>query len=474
MTLLKSKIQCIYHPTKEDTWTGVNWSKVEHNVEKLQHRITRAAQRGQYRKVRDLQRLLTKNSLSASLKAVRVVAHKNSGKKPLATPGQLWSTTESKLQSALELCTQSDVNPLKKVSIAKHNRSQRCLGIACMSYSAHQALWNSALLPAVEATNDPHSYGFRPYRDCWEANAQIRTLLTKTNSSQWVLDADIEKGDSLMHYDWLLKNTPMEKKVLEKWLKAAYFETNNSELPQQSPLQGVEYKTLANLTLNGLENYLTTQFKPEKICCEKHYTFATAKTCINVVRYVDALVVTGRSKRQLEHVKNAINEFLKPRGLRINEEKTNIEHISKGFDFLGWNFRKYPNGKLLCKISKKSIIEQRKEIKYLTKTIHDPERLISKLNVKIRGWMKYHQCANGIWDVWGSMNKYLYERLIKWGLRRHSNKTKKWVFNKYWKHIDGRWTFTVTSKQGRVYELMSYNFRQKQNTGCNNSNNKGI
>lgn len=59
MTLLKSKIQPIYHSSKEDTWTGVNWSKVEKTVENLQHRITRATEQGNYRKVRNLQRLLT-------------------------------------------------------------------------------------------------------------------------------------------------------------------------------------------------------------------------------------------------------------------------------------------------------------------------------------------------------------------------------------------------------------------------------
>ena len=34
--------------------------------------------------------------------------------------------------------------------------------------------------------------------------------------------------------------------------------------------------------------------------------------------------------------------------------KTLITNINEGFDFLGWNFRKY-NGKLLIKPSKKSI-----------------------------------------------------------------------------------------------------------------------
>ena len=97
------KLQSIYHLSKEDTWTGINWSKVEKTVENLQHRITKAAERGQYRKVRNLQRLLTKRSLSASLKAVRTVAQENSGKKTPGIDGQLWTTPQSKHQAALEL-----------------------------------------------------------------------------------------------------------------------------------------------------------------------------------------------------------------------------------------------------------------------------------------------------------------------------------------------------------------------------------
>jgi hypothetical protein len=38
--------QSIYHPLKEDRWTGVNWSKVEQTIELLQHRITKATERG--------------------------------------------------------------------------------------------------------------------------------------------------------------------------------------------------------------------------------------------------------------------------------------------------------------------------------------------------------------------------------------------------------------------------------------------
>ena len=36
-----------------------------------------------------------------------------------------------------------------------------------------------------------------------------------------------------------------------------------------------------------------------------------------------------------------VKEFLQARGLTLSEEKTKITHIDEGFDFLGFNIRKY-------------------------------------------------------------------------------------------------------------------------------------
>lgn len=453
-----NKSQSIYHPTKETQWTGINWSKVEKTIDKLQHRITKATENGEHRKVRDLQRLLNR-SISARMKAVRIVAQENSGKLTPGIDGEIWTTPNRKHRAALELRNRSKTQPLKRIYIPKSDGTKRPLGIPCILDRARQALWNMSLLPAIEAVSDPHSYGFRPLRDCWDANAQIRYILDKQTSPKWVLDADIEKCFDEINHDWLTENTPMETKVLKSWLKAGFVE--GSELfptEKGTPQGGVISPTLANLTLNGLENYLKQKFKHGYATLDNGKKIRRS-TCINMIRYADDFIVTGRSKRQLERVKKAINEFLKPRGLKINENKTNIKHITNGFDFLGWNFRRYPA--LICTISNKSISKHRKEIKYLTKTIHSPLALIDKINSKAIGWMNYHRCCNRIWKVWSKMNSYIFGRLIKWGLRRHSNKTKKWVFTRYWKHKKGRWTFTYTSKDV-TKDLVHYNFQQKR------------
>ncbi|MBV6524976.1 group II intron reverse transcriptase/maturase, partial [Ursidibacter maritimus] len=49
-----------------------------------------------------------------------------------------------------------------------------------------------------------------------------------------------------------------------------------------------------------------------------------------------------------------IKGFLKERGLSLSEEKTRVVHIEQGFDFLGWNVRRF-KGKILNRPSKKNV-----------------------------------------------------------------------------------------------------------------------
>ncbi|MBM9961158.1 group II intron reverse transcriptase/maturase, partial [Pseudomonas aeruginosa] len=95
---------------------------------------------------------------------------------------------------------------------------------------------------------------------------------------------------------------------------------------------GIISPTLANLALDGLETLL------------KEYLGVTRakKLKVNVVRYADDFVITGASPEVLENeVKPWVEQFLATRGLRLSLKKTRIVHIDEGFDFLGWNFRKY-------------------------------------------------------------------------------------------------------------------------------------
>jgi len=97
-----------------------------------------------------------------------------------------------------------------------------------------------------------------------------------------------------------------------------------------------------------------------------------------------------------------------------------------------------------------------------------PEALISKLNPMIRGWCNYHRCCSNVWFSWHHANQYLFRQLFKWCRNRHPHKSKFWIYNKYWKIVDGRKTFVAPDRSPlgeqdpTHYKLVPYAFRERR------------
>lgn len=102
----------------------------------------------------------------------------------------------------------------------------------------------------------------------------------------------------------------------------------------------------------------------------------------NFIGYADDFVITCSSKELLvSDIKPLIADFLAERGLTLSEEKTKITHIDDGFDFLGFNHRKY-KGKLLIKPSKSNtllFLRNLRELikKHVTIPVNDLIKLIN-------------------------------------------------------------------------------------------------
>lgn len=60
------------------------------------------------------------------------------------------------------------------------------------------------------------------------------------------------------------------------------------------------------------------------------------------IRYTDDVVVLSESEQDCKVIKNKLNLILKERRLQLSDEKTNIRHITDGFNFLGCTIRCYP------------------------------------------------------------------------------------------------------------------------------------
>ena len=186
----------------------------------------------------------------------------------------------------------------------------------------------------------------------------------------------------------VLDNIPTDKVMLCKWLESG-FVFNRQLFPTEegAPQGGIISPTLANMALDGLQAMLAENFKLRRT------KMGYFNPMVNLVRYADDFIITCSDREILEsQIKPAVSEFLQARGLTLSEEKTKITHIDEGFDFLGFNIRKY-KGTLLIKPSKKNVKEFLAKIKSIVRKNQAirQDKLIGLLNPVITGWGNYYK-----------------------------------------------------------------------------------
>jgi RNA-directed DNA polymerase len=151
-----------------------------------------------------------------------------------------------------------------------------------------------------------------------------------------------------------------------------------------------------------------------------------------LVRYADDLAVLCASRAQAEQVKAQLAGWLEPRGLAFNEAKTKIVHLSEGFDFLGFNIRRYPNGKLLTKPSKDAMRQIRKRLSAEAKALRgaNADAVITRLNPVITGWAAYYRIGVSK-RAFVALDTYMWKLAWKWARLSHPNKPRRWVVTRY-------------------------------------------
>ena len=349
------------------------------------------------------------------------------------------------MNAALKLSDKKyKAEPLRRAYIPKPGTDKkRPLSIPTMHDRAMQALYALVLSPIAETTADPRSFGFRKFRSAQDACAQAFVCLSKRSSARWVLEGDIKGCFDNINHEWLLNNIPMDKSILTQFLKSGFvYNRNLNPTKAGTPQGGIISPILANMTLDGMEMAIASRYHVSKNGVIDKTRFNPEK--VHFVRYADDFIVTATSKETAKEIVALIRRFLDERGLELSEEKTRITHIDCGFDFLGWNFRKY-KGKLLIKPSKKSIERVTCKISDVIKNgkAWKQENLINSLNPIIIGWSNYHRSVVSS-GVFNKLDEIVWNMLWRWTKRRHPNKSWTWVANKYW-HTEGtrNWVFST-------------------------------
>ena len=314
----------------------------------------------------------------------------------------------------------------------------RRLGIPTVADRVVQAALKLVLEPIFEADFEPVSYGFRPRRRAHDAIAEIHHF--GTLGYRWVLDADIEACfDSIDHTALMdrVRQRVKDKRVLglvKAFLKAGILTAlgENRDTHTGTPQGGILSPLLANIALHVLDEHVQGQWR-EHMGNEYRRTRRRRKGLgtWRLVRYADDFVVLVHGSRQnTEALREEIARVLAPIGLRLSPTKTQIVHMSEGFDFLGFHIqwrRKHGTTKwnVYTFIADRPLRQLKAKIRALTRRTSQQNLrdVLIRLGQIMRGWANYFKHAV-CKRIFSKLAAFTWWRVIRWQMQLHRWKWK--------------------------------------------------
>jgi len=340
--------------------------------------------------------------------------------------------------------------PVRERKIPKPGGSGkvRKLGIPTVADRVVQAALKLVLEPIFEADFEPVSYGFRPKRRAHDAIAEIHHF--GTLGYRWVLDADIEACfDSIDHAALMdrVRHRVKDKRVLrlvKAFLKAGVLTElgENRDTHTGTPQGGILSPLLSNIALSVLDEHLQGQWR-QQMGTESRRARRRRKGLgtWRLVRYADDFVVlVNGSRGNVETLQADVAAVLAPMGLRLSPAKTQVVHMSEGFDFLGFHIqwrRKYGSNKwyVYTFIADRPVRQLKVKIRDLTRRTSQQNLrdVLIRLGQIMRGWANYFKHAV-CKHLFSKLAAFTWWRVIRWQMQLH-----RWK----WKDVR-RWLTTPT------------------------------
>ncbi|MGW4983768.1 group II intron maturase-specific domain-containing protein [Streptomyces mirabilis] len=211
---------------------------------------------------------------------------------------------------------------------------------------------------------------------------------------------------------------------------------------------GVLSPLLANIALSVLDEYICGPWEPEGAMStprRRSTLRAKGQPTWRIVRYADDFVVlVNGCEEHVHEVREEVAQVLRTMGLRLAPAKTQIVHMSEGFDFLGfhiqWRRKRGTNTwHVYTFIADRPIRRLKAKIRALTRKTSslDLDAVLAQLNMAMGGWAFYfqHAIAKRVFSkldsfTWWRVTRLLRER-HRWSWkelrRRHTTPTGQWL-----------------------------------------------
>ena len=423
-----------------------NIKNCERYVFSIQRRLDKAVATNNVKRIQHIFDLLTKRSQAVKILAVHRVATLNQGKNTAGVDGIALPKGDKRKADAMKLRLLEEIDistkpdNIRRVYIPKTNGKKRPLGIPTTKDRINQEILRTAVEPIAEYHFHHNSFGFRPKRSCHDAIGLLFSKLGNRYMPRYIVEGDIKGCFDNISHDHIVNTLKswqvpsFATSLVNNFLKAKIF--HNGEVFDNetgTPQGGIISPLLANVALTSLDNFV-----------EVNFGIKYPTGIVNpIVRYADDFVIVGVSKQKTKEIKESIKRHLSELGLTLSDEKTKISHIYDGFDFLGFNIRKYrkthkksnepSDYKLLIKPQRENVDRVLKGCKVIfdKSKASKQDSLISQLNPKLQGWANYYRFVVSS-ATFGEIDDIIWNRTLNWAKRKHPDKSAKWIILKYY------------------------------------------
>ena len=314
----------------------------------------------------------------------------------------------------------------------------RPLGIPTVKDRVVQMAVKLVIEPLFEADFRPCSYGFRPQRT---PRMALAAIVGHINAGRiHVVDVDLKSYFDTIDHGLLLKL--VERRVADRqvlrliraWLRAGVLEDGKLIHPLRgTPQGGVISPLLSNIVLHEVDR---------QWCQPDGSSVGSA----HLVRYADDMVLLASTEQQAQRAWTRFTQQIAELRLSINEEKTCVTSVRRGFAFLGFDFRRpkrtlymWPRMKARTHITRRA-----RETVRSVPSSESLEAVIRKLNPVLNGWCTYFRVGN-------SSRTF---HVVDWMVR---GEVQLWLRRKHrcrWRSAQRRWDYHFLHGRCRLYRMV--------------------